>query len=73
MKNSTDWFSHFRESISDYAYYVDFAKIHRNVDEVKIELNILNTLIGLEHQGLLKPWCSCFKFSPWTGLTWIST
>lgn len=46
MKNFTDWFSHFRESISDYAYYVDFAKIHRNVDEVKIELNILNALIG---------------------------
>lgn len=46
MRNFADWFSHFHNSISDYAYYVDFAKVHRNVDEIKVELNILNTLIG---------------------------
>lgn len=51
MRNFTDWFSHFRESISDYAYYVDFAKVHRNVEEVKIELNILNSLIGSVNIG----------------------
>ncbi|MCL5982231.1 MAG: type II restriction endonuclease [Firmicutes bacterium] len=51
MRNFTDWFSHFRESISDYAYYVDFAKVNRNVEEVKIELNILNSLIGSVNIG----------------------
>ena len=40
------WLSNFRESISTYDYYVDFAKVHSNVDNIKIELNILNSLIG---------------------------
>ncbi len=40
------WFSNFRESIADYKYYVDFDKVYRNVDDVKIELNILNSLVG---------------------------
>jgi type II restriction enzyme len=46
MRNFTDWLARFRESISDYGYYADFAKVHRNVDEIKVELNILNSLIG---------------------------
>jgi type II restriction enzyme len=46
MRNFTDWLSRFRESISDYSYYADFAKVHRNVDAIKVELNILNSLIG---------------------------
>lgn len=41
-----EWLSKFRPSISTYDYYVDFGKVYRNVDEVKIELNILNSLIG---------------------------
>lgn len=40
------WLATFRSSISDYGYYVDFPKIFRNVDKVKVELNILNSLIG---------------------------
>ena len=40
------WLTGFRESIADYGYYVDFGKVHRNVDSIKIELNILNSLIG---------------------------
>ena len=40
------WLSGFRDSIADYGYYIDFEKVHRNVDSVKIELNILNSLIG---------------------------
>lgn len=40
------WLSGFRDSISDYAYYVDFEKVYRNVDAIKVELNILNSLIG---------------------------
>lgn len=41
-----EWLSKFRPSISTYDYYVDFEKVYRNVDEVKIELNLLNSLIG---------------------------
>ncbi|MBE6150049.1 MAG: restriction endonuclease [Firmicutes bacterium] len=41
-----EWLSKFKTSISDYTYYVDFQKIYRNVDNVKVELNILNSLIG---------------------------
>ncbi len=40
------WLSGFRGSIADYNYYVDFDKVHRNVDSIKVELNILNALIG---------------------------
>lgn len=40
------WLSSFRDSIADYSYYIDFEKVHRNVDDIKIELNILNSLIG---------------------------
>ena len=45
-RNFNDWFSKFKTSISDYTYYVDFDKIYKNVDKVKIGLNILNSLIG---------------------------
>lgn len=41
-----EWLSGFRSSISDYGYYIDFNKVYRNVDSIKIELNILNSLIG---------------------------
>lgn len=40
------WLSKFRDSIADYNYYIDFKKVYRNVDNIKVELNILNSLIG---------------------------
>ena len=40
------WFSKFRNSIANYGYYTDFEKIYRNIDKVKVELNILNSLVG---------------------------
>lgn len=48
MKNRdfNNWLSGFRESIADYGYYIDFEKVHRNVNNIKVELNILNSLIG---------------------------
>lgn len=45
-RNFNAWLASFRDSIADYGYYIDFEKVHRNVDEIKIELNILNSLIG---------------------------
>ena len=35
-----------RASINAYDYYVDFPKVYANVDAIKIELNIMNSLIG---------------------------
>lgn len=40
------WLCKFRPSISSYDYYIDFEKVVKNVAEIKVELNILNTLIG---------------------------
>ena len=45
-RNFRDWLSKFRRSISSYDYYVDFEKVVENVEKLKIELNILNSLIG---------------------------
>ena len=45
-RNFTEWLSTFRNSIADYGYYIDFEKVHCNVNEIKVELNILNSLIG---------------------------
>lgn len=41
-----EWLSKFRPSISSYDYYINFDKVVRNVEEIKVELNILNSLIG---------------------------
>lgn len=45
-RNFSEWLETFRNSIADYSYYIDFEKVHKNVDDIKIELNILNSLIG---------------------------
>lgn len=46
MRNFDEWLSKFRSSISGYDYYIDFDKVIKNVEEIKVELNILNSLIG---------------------------
>ena len=40
------WLETFRSSICDYKFYVDFEKVYGNVGNIKVELNILNSLIG---------------------------
>lgn len=44
-----EWLSKFRASISRYDYYIDFEKVIRNVEKIKVELNILNSLIGSQN------------------------
>ena len=46
MRDFDEWLGKFRASISSYDYYIDFDKVVRNVDGIKVELNILNSLIG---------------------------
>lgn len=49
IRNFNEWLTGFRDSIADYGYYIDFEKVNRNVDKIKIELNILNSLIGAKN------------------------
>ncbi len=44
-----EWFSTFKEKISNYEYYVNFGKVYKNVCKLKIELNLMNSLIGSEN------------------------
>ena len=63
------WLSGFRDSIADYGYYIDFEKVHRNVDNIKVELNILNSLIGSKNieadfEGLMRKYPEVLKCVP---------
>ncbi|MGM9580449.1 MAG: type II restriction endonuclease [Anaerovibrio sp.] len=63
------WLTSFRESIATYDYYVNYDKVYRNVDAIKIELNILNSLIGSkciekEFMGLLGKYPEVLKCIP---------
>lgn len=46
MRNFNEWLGNMRTSINGYDYYVDFQKVYENVDHIKVELNIMNSLIG---------------------------
>ena len=45
-RNFEEWLAGFKASIATYSYYVDFNIVYANVEKLKIELNILNSLIG---------------------------
>lgn len=44
-KDFNNWLSTFRESIANYTYYVDFDVVYKNFEDIKVELNILNSLV----------------------------
>lgn len=46
MRNFNNWLSSMRASINNFDYYVDFKKVYENTESIKIELNIMNSLIG---------------------------
>lgn len=48
-RDFAQWLSTMRSSINGFSYYVDFKKVYENVDSVRVELNILNSLIGVEN------------------------
>jgi type II restriction enzyme len=45
-RDFNEWFKTFRSSICDYNYYVNFEKVYGNIENIKVELNIPNSLIG---------------------------
>ena len=68
-RNFSTWLSGFRDSIADYGYYIDFEKVHRNVDNIKVELNILNSLIGsknieVDFENLMRKYPEILKCIP---------
>lgn len=68
-RDFNNWLVEFRDSIADYGYYIDFEKVHRNVDKIKVELNILNSLIGSknieeEFENLIQKYPEILKCIP---------
>lgn len=68
-RDFTKWLSTFRDSIATYSYYVDFGKVYGNVESIKIELNILNSLIGSKNiksdfEKILKKYPETLKCIP---------
>ena len=69
MRTFSNWLSTMRNSINSYEYYVDFSKVYSNVNAIKIELNIMNSLIGSKNieqdfVNLLKKYPEVLKCIP---------
>lgn len=69
MRDFDEWLSKFRPSISSYDYYIDFEKVVKNVEEIKVELNILNVLISSknieeEFEAIVKKYPETLKCIP---------
>lgn len=45
-RDFNSWLSNFRDTLATWKYYTDFDKAYSNVNDIKVELNILNSLIG---------------------------
>ena len=68
-RNFNEWLGTFRSSIATYSYYVDFEKVYGNIAAIKVELNILNSLIGSKNieadfEKLLKDYPQILKCIP---------
>lgn len=48
-RNFEEWIQKFESSIFNYKYYVDFNKICENASKIRVELYILNSLVGSEN------------------------
>ena len=45
-RDFNSWLGTMKDSIASWTYYTDFQKVYENVNKIKVELNILNSLIG---------------------------
>lgn len=69
QRSFTEWLSTFRSSINGYNYYTNFSKVYQNIDNLKIELSILNSLIHSkciedDFDKLLMKYPECLKAIP---------
>lgn len=68
-RDFTTWLSTFRPAINGYGYYTDFQKGYENAEKLKIEINILNSLVGSRHiesdfKTVLHRYPECIKAIP---------
>lgn len=68
-RNFESWLSNMKDSVATWTYYTDFKKVYENVQKVKVELNILNSLIGSknieeEFIGIVKQYPNVLKVIP---------
>lgn len=65
----SDWLKTFRNSINSYSYYIDFKKVYRQAENIKLEINLLNSLVGSreieeDFENLLRKYPECLKAIP---------
>lgn len=63
------WLETFRSSINEYGYYTDFELVFEKAKEFKVEINILNSLVGSnnienEFKELIKKYPECINAIP---------
>lgn len=68
-RNFETWLATFRPSINTYSYYTDFKKVHEKVKGLKLEIHLLNSLIGSENieedfERLLRRYPECLPVLP---------
>lgn len=68
-RDFAQWLLTFTDKISNYKYYIDFETIYKNAEKYKIELNMLNSLIGSkkiekDFEELLKKYSDVLKCIP---------
>lgn len=69
MRDFNNWFSTLTDSIYTYSYFTDFDKIYKNINNIKVELNILNSLIGSQNvekdfQNIIRKYPETIKCIP---------
>lgn len=61
-RNFKEWFNTFTDSIATYEYYTDFNTVYKNINKIKVELNIMNSLVG--SKNIEKDFDNLFKRYP---------
>lgn len=63
------WLRTFRKSINEYGYYTDFETVYEKANELKVEINILNSLVSSkdienDFKELILKYPQCIKAIP---------
>lgn len=61
-RNFKEWLNTFTDSIATYEYYTDFNTVYKNINKIKVELNIMNSLVG--SKNIEKDFDNLFKRYP---------
>ena len=69
MRDFNVWLKTFRQSIANYSYYVNFSSVYSRANQYKIELNMLNSIVGSKNienelKTLLQKYPQCLNAIP---------